>query len=188
MEPTTNVSMQVKETVDKVITNKKPFSKKTSPTDTIVSNVSAMTNASVESQNTEVLGDKQNIYDQFDSIIDSLNTFRNSIVAIQQNIKLLEKNVKKELKIIKKEASKKVKSTREPSGFAKACKVSKELCLFLNKKEDSEMARTDVTKALIQYITKNNLQFSENKKIILRLPQYTKMWLENIDYIDFILL
>jgi hypothetical protein len=33
-----------------------------------------------------------------------------------------------------------------------------------------------------------NNELDENKKIILRLPQYTKMWLENIDYIDFILL
>jgi hypothetical protein len=36
----------------------------------------------------------------------------------------------------------------------------------MNKDEGSEIARTDVTKALIQYIESNNLQNSENKKII----------------------
>jgi chromatin remodeling complex protein RSC6 len=37
----------------------------------------------------------------------------------------------------------------------------------MNKDEGSEIARTDVTKALIQYIESNNLQNSDNKKIIM---------------------
>jgi chromatin remodeling complex protein RSC6 len=37
----------------------------------------------------------------------------------------------------------------------------------MNKQEGTQIARTDVTKALISYIKANNLQNKDNKKIIL---------------------
>jgi len=70
--------------------------------------------------------------------------------------------------MLKKEADKnKNKGNKKPSGFATPSKVTNELCLFMNEKEGSEIARTDVTKALIDYIHKNNLQNSENKQFII---------------------
>ena len=61
---------------------------------------------------------------------------------------------------------KKKKEKRQPSGFAKPSKVTKELCQFMNKEEGTEIARTDVTKALIQYIKEHKLNSSENGKFI----------------------
>jgi chromatin remodeling complex protein RSC6 len=109
----------------------------------------------------------KNITMQFESIMENLNVFKSQITVIQTQIKGLEKNVKKQLNTFKKTATKnKIKGNRKPSGFAKPTKVTKELCEFMNKTEGTEIARTDVTRALISYIDSNNLQNVTNKKII----------------------
>jgi chromatin remodeling complex protein RSC6 len=108
------------------------------------------------------------ISEQFEGLINSLNSFKLQISLLQQQIKNIEKNVKKEMKTYKKEAEKnKNKGNKKPSGFAKPTKVTSDLCKFMNREEGSEIARTDVTKAFISYIECNNLQNSENKKIII---------------------
>jgi chromatin remodeling complex protein RSC6 len=104
---------------------------------------------------------------QFEGLVTSLNNIKNQMNLLHQQIKSVEKNVKKEQKVMKKEIEKnKNKGNKNPSGFAKPTKVTNDLCKFMNREEGSEIARTDVTKALIQYIESNNLQNSENKKII----------------------
>ena len=105
---------------------------------------------------------------QFTNIINNLNIFKTQIIGLQQNIKQVEKSVKKQLKDLKKTIVKnKNKGNKQPSGFAKPCKVSKELCEFMNKSEGSEIARTEVTKYLIEYVKVNNLVNINNKKFIL---------------------
>jgi len=109
-----------------------------------------------------------NVTEQFTNIINNLNIFKTHIIGLQQNIKQVEKSVKKQLKDLKKTITKnKNKGNKQPSGFAKPCKVSKELCEFMNKSEGSEVARTEVTKYLIEYVKVNNLVNVNNKKIIL---------------------
>ena len=78
------------------------------------------------------------------------------ISTLQQHVKNVEKTVKKELKQKDKKKDK-PKNKRAPSGFAKPTKVTKELCEFMDKPEGSEIARTEVTKALVIYIKNNNL-------------------------------
>ena len=109
----------------------------------------------------------EDLSSQFEGLIASLNNIKNQMNLLQQQIKSVEKNVKKEQKTMKKEIEKnKNKGNKNPSGFAKPTKVTNDLCKFMNREEGSEIARTDVTKALIQYIESNKLQNSENKKII----------------------
>jgi chromatin remodeling complex protein RSC6 len=104
---------------------------------------------------------------QFDLLIKQLSVMKNQISNIQHNVKLLEKNVKKQMKGLKKEVTKtKNKGNRSPSGFAKPSKVTKELCEFMNQSEGAEIARTEVTKALVAYIKQNNLENASNSKII----------------------
>jgi len=115
-----------------------------------------------------VTEDSNNIFDQFEVIVDSLSHFRIQVNTIQQQIRQLEKNVKKEMKGLKRVAAKgKNKGNKKPSGFANPTKVTKELCEFMNKQEGTQIARTEVTRALISYIKANNLQNKSNKKIIL---------------------
>ena len=107
------------------------------------------------------------ICEQFEGVIDSLSIFKVQITSLQQQIKVLEKNVKKQMKTLKKETTKnKNKGNRKPSGFAKPSKVTNELCEFMNKTEGTEIARTEVTKALCSYIKDNKLENKENSKII----------------------
>lgn len=107
------------------------------------------------------------ILEEFDTIVKNLALFKSNITELQQKIRNLEKNVRKEIKVIKKNVTKnKKKGNKNPSGFAHPTKISKELCEFMNINENSEIARTDVTKALISYIKEKNLQDSVNKKKI----------------------
>lgn len=102
------------------------------------------------------------IFEQFNIINDSLTLFKMQINTLKQHVKNVEKSVKKEFKNLKKNKLKnKSKVKRAPSGFAKPTKVTKELCDFLEKPEGSEIARTEVTKMLVNYIKINNLL--ENK-------------------------
>jgi chromatin remodeling complex protein RSC6 len=104
------------------------------------------------------------ILNQFSNINDSLTLFKMQISTLQQKVKNVEKNVRKELKNIKKQKNNdKVKIKRAPSGFAKPTKVTKELCEFMDKPEGSEIARTEVTKALVNYIKSNNLLMQGDK-------------------------
>lgn len=109
------------------------------------------------------------IMEQFSTINDSLTLFKTQITNLQKVVKTVEKDVKRQLKNIKKDKKNdKPKVKRAPSGFAKPTKVTKELCDFMNKPEGSEIARTEVTKALVNYIKENNLiELGEDSKIKL---------------------
>jgi len=107
------------------------------------------------------------LFSQFEQLVSQLTSMKTQITGIQQNIKHLEKNVKKHMKGLKKEVVKtKNKGRGQPSGFAKPSKVTKELCEFMNKAEGSEIARTEVTRALVAYIKENKLENTSNSKII----------------------
>jgi chromatin remodeling complex protein RSC6 len=115
----------------------------------------------------EKIGD--DVFFQFEQLVSQLNQMKMQISGIQLNIKQLEKSVKKQMKGLKKEVTKSKsnnKGNRQPSGFAKPSKVTKELCEFMNKEEGSEIARTDVTRALVAYIKENKLENTSNSKII----------------------
>ena len=117
-----------------------------------------------ETDATEV---QEELFAQFENLVNLLGAMKNQITGIQQNIKHLEKSVKKQMKGLKKEATKtKTKGNRAPSGFAKPSKVTKELCEFMNKTEGTEIARTEVTRALVAYIKENKLENTTNSKII----------------------
>ena len=125
-----------------------------------------MVNIDFESANKT--NDSEDILGDFENIINGLSNIRIQINALQQQLRNTEKKIKKKMKCLKREATKnKNRGNRKPSGFAKPTKVTKELCEFMNKKEGSEIARTEVTSTLSSYIKKNNLQNKNNKKIIL---------------------
>ena len=108
-----------------------------------------------------VMNNNNDVDNGFKTITDSLALFKLQISTLQQQLKALEKTVKKEMKKSAK-GKKKVASdpnkVKAPSGFAKPTKVTSELCSFLGKPEGTEVARTEVTKALVSYIKEHGLQ------------------------------
>ena len=100
---------------------------------------------------------------EFANILSSISHLKKNLTTLQQNIRVLEKNVKVKFNKIK---SKKKTIEKPLSGFAKPMKISDDLCTFLDKDEGTELARTDVTRALIKYIEHNHLQDSSNKRVI----------------------
>ena len=117
-------------------------------------------------QNNEQVNNE--LFEQFEGVINGLTIVKTQIITLQQTLKVLEKNIKKQMKGLKKEVIKnKVKGNRKPSGFAKPSKVTKELCEFMKRSEGTEIARTEVTKALIEYIKQNKLENQSNSKIIV---------------------
>jgi len=111
--------------------------------------------------------DSSSLSEKFSDILNVLNVFKMNTIKLQQDIKQLEKIVQKEIKNCKKVIQqKKNKGKRQPSGFAKPTKVTKELCEFMNKSEGSEIARTEVTRALISYIKEKKLDNGVNGKFI----------------------
>ena len=109
------------------------------------------------------------LFIHFEKLNSQFNLIKTQMASMQQSMKQIEKNIKKQMKGLKKELDKsktKNKGNRLPSGFAKPSKVTKELCQFMNKAEGTEIARTEVTRALVSYIKENNLENAENSKFI----------------------
>lgn len=111
--------------------------------------------------------DGNDVFAQFDGIIYGLSAIKAQISTLQQQIKRAEKSMKRHIKVLQKDAQKnKNKAPRKPSGFARPCKVTNELCEFMNKEDGTEIARTEVTKALVLYIKENKLENAANSQII----------------------
>jgi len=105
--------------------------------------------------------------DQFLSVLNTLSSFKSQISMLSSQVKLLEKNVKKQIKLLEKEAKKnKNKGNRKASGFAVPTNISNDLCSFMGVNQGTKMARTEVTKYIIQYIKDKNLPDKKNKKVI----------------------
>jgi chromatin remodeling complex protein RSC6 len=132
---------------------------------------------SIETEN-----EKSSLEYQFDELLKSLSNIKPQITSIQNQIKNVERNVNKEIKCLKKIIEKKKnKAKREPSGFAKPCKVSDNLCLFMNQPIGTLISRPDATKYLISYIMKNNLYMSHDRRYILCDETLKELLGENVD-------
>ena len=91
------------------------------------------------------------------------------IATLKTEYRTLEKQMSKELKAAQKTSSKKKRKSgnRAPSGFVKPARISNELATFLGKASGTEMARTDVTREINQYIRSHNLQDKDNGRKII---------------------
>ena len=115
----------------------------------------------------------------FTNMFDTINVLKKTITNVQTQLKNLEKQVRRNNKKLQKQIDKgKEKKPRKPSGFAQPTKISKELCEFMNVSEDTEIARTEVTKYVIQYIKDNDLQSEDEKNVIIPDEKLQKI-LEN---------
>ena len=152
-------SMSSKKTTSKKVASKTPVTKTT--TTATVPTTTTVTSTTAASVSVPVVPSIN-----FDTVRATIGVVTDALKVLRGQVKTLEKSTRKLERELEKKSKKKSKSTRAPSGFAKTSKISKELCAFLNKPVNTEMARTEVTKHLTQYIKQHNLQNPENKKQI----------------------
>ena len=111
---------------------------------------------------------EKSLEDKFKDLFKEVTFLKKRITNIHNSLKDIQKHAKKENKHLKKEILKLSEpKTRKPSGFAKPSKISKELCKFMELPENSEIARTEVTKYIIQYIKEHKLEKEDERKVIL---------------------
>ena len=102
---------------------------------------------------------------EFNSIIEELTEYRLGITKLINNVKQLDNKISKTIQ--KHNTNAIEKTQKKPSGFAIPTKISKELSVFMNKKDGEKAARTEVTQYIIQYIKEKELQNKENKQEII---------------------
>jgi upstream activation factor subunit UAF30 len=118
------------------------------------------------------------------AVVSRVNELLETLRAVSGELKLLQKQVSKDFKeAAKSQRSRRgkrradaaaaaaaggaEKAKRSPSGFAKPTLISDELCAFLKVPIGTQLARTEVTRKITEYIKANSLQNQANKKIIL---------------------
>ena len=124
--------------------------------------------APVSTESTQV--EEVSLDQQFRDILSRIQEFRTLAASLTADVRRLQKNVTRQVRESnRKNRKRRVQSgdtKRPPSGFAKPALISDSLCQFLGKPSGTEMARTEVTKYLTQYIKQHSLQDSENKRRI----------------------
>lgn len=133
----------------------------TASSDQLASATESVTTVSKESVEFDVEG-------QFRALNEKIVQLRTLEASIVSDLRKLQKSTSKYLKSLNKKGRKAPtqQKKRAPSGFAKPTVISKQLCDFLGESEGVEMARTEVTKKLTEYIKAQDLQDPSNRRII----------------------
>lgn len=82
-------------------------------------------------------------------------------------VRLVKKEIDRLRRIADRVEKKKASAKSSPNGFAKASKITEELCVFLGVSSGSERSRTDVTREIHKYVQAHELSDPKNKRIIL---------------------
>lgn len=97
-------------------------------------------------------------------LIEKVSALAMNIKGIQISLKQIVKEFDKQKKIVDKVQKKKDKAKKSPSGFAKPCKISDELCEFIGVEKGSELSRTDITRHINTYVKEHNLNNPKNRR------------------------
>jgi chromatin remodeling complex protein RSC6 len=119
----------------------------------------------------EVVQSEVVVVDKFVVVLERLQRFATELKDTIVVVKALQKEFQKVQKTSAKKTKKVSPNTpakpRTPSGFAKPTKLSDDLCTFLGVPSASQMARTEVTRVINEYIKKNSLQDTNDKRTIV---------------------
>jgi upstream activation factor subunit UAF30 len=106
--------------------------------------------------------------EEFNQVVTQLTSVRTLLAGLTTQVRQLQRRSEKELKTAQKSGKKVRKATgnRNPSGFVKPTPISDALAAFLGKKPGDQMARTEVTREINNYIRAHNLQDPQNGRKI----------------------
>ena len=154
---------------------KKTSTKKTKTTTPVVQQNVVTTESAVSVEKT-VAEVAPSLQDQFTGLLAQLTALRSQLTSVTSQVRALSKRSERELKLAEKNSKKsKGKGNRKPSGFVKPTRISVELATFLGKPKGTEMARTEVTREINQYIKSNDLQDKKNGRRILADTKLRKL-------------
>ena len=106
----------------------------------------------------KLIDETVSLNEEFTNVLSQLNGLKSYCTSVINQVKALEKSVKKQ---------KSKKDKKKASGFAVPSKVSSTLSNFMGLEEGQLVARTEVTKFIINYIKTNNLQNPLNNQCII---------------------
>lgn len=113
------------------------------------------------------------ILNEFSATLQSLTS---QLSTLRTEFKTLSKTVNREMKVASKSSRRKrTGGNKQPSGFVKPTLITDELATFLGRDKGTEMARTEVTKEINQYIRDHKLQDSSNGRHINPDKKLTKL-------------
>jgi chromatin remodeling complex protein RSC6 len=119
----------------------------------------------VVSTETVPLDSSSELLQKFVEFKAKLQTLSTQFSAARTEFQLLEKQVTKVVKQ-KMRGKKKLSGNRQPSGFIKPTLISNDLAEFLGKPIGIEMARTEVSREINNYIKQHNLKDQANGRNI----------------------
>ena len=104
----------------------------------------------------------------YNAFMSKLQTLASLVATLKSDFRVIEKQVSRELKHVARlnEKRKRKSGNRSPSGFTKPTRISDTLAVFLNRSPGTELARTEVTREINQYIRSNDLQDKQNGRRI----------------------
>ena len=110
----------------------------------------------------------QAVTSDYSEFMTKLQQVSSLLSALKSEFRSLEKKAVRELRTANKANAKRKRKTgnRSPSGFVKPTLISVELATFLGKPAGSEMARTEVTREINEYIRTHSLQDKANGRKI----------------------
>lgn len=145
----------------------------------VVATTAVATTVAAQTENVviEVESIPDTISSNFSEFITKFQKMLGEFTALKTELRSLERKTVKELKAVEKITNRRKKKagTRAPSGFVKPTKISDELANFLGKPVGSEMARTEVTREINDYIRKHSLQDKTNGRKIIPDQQLAKL-------------
>ena len=147
---------------------KAPVAKKATKTVAAVAPAPEPVVASPEAIVNEVVEEASPVAKKLNEFGAKLQQIGSIFSSMKGDFKTLEKLVTREMKAAQKASSKRAKraGNRQPSGFVKPTRISDELAKFLGKSVGTEMARTEVSKEINEYIRTHKLQNKDNGRII----------------------
>lgn len=121
--------------------------------------------------------DSASLTEEFNQVVTQLTSVRALLNTLTAQVRQLQRRSEKELRSAQKSGKKVRKSTgnRNPSGFVKPTPISDALASFLGKPTGTQMARTEVTREINQYIRTHNLQDPQNGRKINPDPKLRKL-------------
>lgn len=141
---------------------KKASKKQAAPTPAPVTEVVVSTEAAAAPS------EAQAVTSDYTEFMTKLQQVSSLLSALKSEFRSLEKKAVRELRTANKANAKRKRKTgnRSPSGFVKPTLISVELATFLGKAAGSEMARTEVTREINEYIRTHSLQDKTNGRKI----------------------